>query len=255
MEKPNIVWYTLCYNEEDILPFIIDYWKEIATKVIVYDDNSTDKSREILSKYDWIEIRNFPYNSKNTLNDHINRVIKNNCWKECVGQNVDWVICSDLDEILYAKNLFDKLKICKNKDISIIFSQGYNFVSATFPKYDGTYMHEIIKKCIHDSVYDKPIIFNPNKVSEIDYAVGGHSLENPLYEGISLYASNIYLFHFKYLGIDYLLKKRKLIKNRLSELNKLMKWGSQYLLDEKQIIDEYENIFSNATINVEDLLK
>ncbi|WQJ53640.1 MAG: hypothetical protein [Wendovervirus sonii] len=32
MEKPNIVWYTLCWNEEDILPFMIDC---ISTHLII----------------------------------------------------------------------------------------------------------------------------------------------------------------------------------------------------------------------------
>ena len=49
-------WYTLCYNEEIIIPYVIDYWKKIINdginlKVIVYDNHSTDNSVELLSKY------------------------------------------------------------------------------------------------------------------------------------------------------------------------------------------------------------
>lgn len=78
----NIVWYTLCYNEIMILPYMVDYWSKIARKVIVYDDNSTDGSVQYLKSFDWIEVREFPIETNGTFNDWINIEIKNNCWKE-----------------------------------------------------------------------------------------------------------------------------------------------------------------------------
>lgn len=65
----KIYVYTFCYNEIDILPFIIEYWKQYATKVIVYDNDSTDGSDLYLKQYDWIEVRK--YNTNNTFNPYI----------------------------------------------------------------------------------------------------------------------------------------------------------------------------------------
>ena len=44
MYKVN--WYTLCWNENDIIKYVIDYWKTIKNQadlqVIVYDNGSND---------------------------------------------------------------------------------------------------------------------------------------------------------------------------------------------------------------------
>ena len=44
MHKVN--WYTLCWNENDIVKYVIDYWKliknQVDLQVIVYDNGSND---------------------------------------------------------------------------------------------------------------------------------------------------------------------------------------------------------------------
>lgn len=99
------IWqYVLCYNEMLLMPYIIDYWKRYVDKVIVYDNESTDGSKEFLKQFDWIEVRT--YVSNNELNDAIYLDIKNNVWKEAKQNNVDFVIVSDFDEVLYtSKNI------------------------------------------------------------------------------------------------------------------------------------------------------
>ena len=54
--KHKIALITLCYNESKIMPFVIDYWKQFVTHANVFDNGSTDNSREILSKYDCITV-------------------------------------------------------------------------------------------------------------------------------------------------------------------------------------------------------
>lgn len=53
----NIVVYTFCYNEIQILPFVEQYWRRFASKVVVYDNGSTDGSLEFLSKVPCVEVR------------------------------------------------------------------------------------------------------------------------------------------------------------------------------------------------------
>lgn len=48
--------YTLCWNEIKIIPFVIDYWKNIKEQVdefhvYIYDNGSDDGSVEELRKY------------------------------------------------------------------------------------------------------------------------------------------------------------------------------------------------------------
>ena len=40
--KQKIDIYVLCWNEMQIAPFIVDYWKRVARHVYVYDNGSTD---------------------------------------------------------------------------------------------------------------------------------------------------------------------------------------------------------------------
>lgn len=103
-KQKTIVWiYTLCYNEMQILPFVVDYWKEYTSKVIVYDNGSDDGSVEFLKKHDWIEVRNFDTNGQK-MNAR-NKELKNSVWKEAKGKGVDFVQVCDIDEVLYSKNI------------------------------------------------------------------------------------------------------------------------------------------------------
>ena len=51
--------YTLCWNEMDILPWVIDYWQKYASHVTVFDNGSTDGSPWLLGRYDWITVKPF----------------------------------------------------------------------------------------------------------------------------------------------------------------------------------------------------
>lgn len=45
-----VEWFTFCYNEIQILPFVVDYWKHMNAHVTVYDNESNDGSYEFLKK-------------------------------------------------------------------------------------------------------------------------------------------------------------------------------------------------------------
>lgn len=249
----NIVWYVLCWNEMPILPFMIDYWKQIARKVIVYDNNSTDGSLEYLSTFDWIEVRPYPIDTNNTLNDDIHCKIKNECWKEQKNNNVDFVIVSDLDEIIWANDLYSMFKIIKDNNYGIIKPEAYDFVSLTFPIHQSDLLlHEQIQNCYRFSFWDKCILFNPNLVQEINYGPGCHKckpvLINKDIKGALV--KNLYLFHFKYLSPEYLVIKRLASKGRLSEINKKNNWGFEYLYNKEQIINQFNGKCQLAKNNI-----
>ena len=119
--KYKIYAYVVCCNEMDNIPFVVDYWKRFAERVIVYDNGSDDGSVEYLSQYPWIEVRQFKTNG---FDDTANMNIKNSCWKESIGI-ADFVVVSDLDECLYSPILESELDYMKANDITICGPRQY----------------------------------------------------------------------------------------------------------------------------------
>ena len=113
--KYKIYAYVVYWNEMDNIPFVVDYWKRFAERVIVYDNGSDDGSVEYLSQYPWIEVRQFKTNG---FDDTANMNIKNSCWKESIGI-ADFVVVGDLDECLYSHVLESELDYMKANDITI----------------------------------------------------------------------------------------------------------------------------------------
>lgn len=182
--------------------------------------------------------------------------IKNDCWKEQKGQNVDFVIVSDLDEIIWAKDLNERLQFAKDNKIAVPRPRGYDFVSQTFPEYrENELLHNQIKTCTKWEFWDKPICFQPDLVEEINYTPGGHCAV-PVSEGTYQYIDDLFLFHFKYLSSEYLVSKRFATAVRMSEINKEKGWGVEYLYDRLGIESQFNGRWDMAkNFSVENLLK
>jgi hypothetical protein len=98
---------------------------------------------------------------------------------------------------------------------------------------------EKVKYGIIGSSNDKLMMFNPNKIQEINYMFGCHQA-NP--KGIvNLYQFNdLKMLHYKYLGLKDFIPKQKLRGDRLSEFNKQRGLGMYYLYDENKHKEEYK---------------
>lgn len=241
--------YTFCYNEINILPFVVDYWKFITCRVIVYDNMSTDGSVEYLRKFDFIEVRE--YNTNNKLNDFTLVNIKNSCWKESIGI-ADFVIVCDMDECIYGLNINTTLINCRNIGINVIIPKFYNLISLQFPQYDSTkFIHQQIQTFYIDRWEDfkndngkcgekcKALIFNPSAINNINYLVGCYEA-NPSGENICIkQVDTIYCMHLHDIGLSRKIKRFAERKQRMSEDN--LKWhlSDFYLETRKKIISDF----------------
>ena len=177
---PLKLWvYTFCYNEEKILPYIIEYWKQYATKVIVYDNGSTDNSLKILSQYSWIEVREF--DTENTFDPEKISQYKSFCYADAIGK-ADYVMVCDIDEVLLpTENLLPELVLAKKDNVQLFQTKYYEIINNELnPKYDspihiaeGYYAYPNTN--IHKAIVFDPLIkisFGPNSLSyttDIDY--------------------------------------------------------------------------------------
>ena len=243
--------YVLCYNEEKLVPFMLDYWAEFATNVYVCDNMSTDNSVELLLKEKRFNIEILTYNSNNELNDGIFLYLKNNIWKRSIGK-CDFVVMCDFDEALYSNNIIGELKYMKDNNMTICFPKIFDMYSQEFPTYDVDLLHDIIKLGFPYQEFGKRLLFNPNEIKEINYAPGAHScfpIGNVKYYD----RENLFLFHYKSLSIEYILNRYKIYRERLSMLNKNNKWGIQYSFEDQKSIDFFNETYSKC-VNVKDYI-
>jgi hypothetical protein len=235
--------YVLCYNEEALIPFMLDYWNEFATNVYVLDNYSTDNSINLLKAENRFNVEIIQHSSDNTFNDYINMQLKNNMWKNSIGK-CDFVMVSDFDEVIYSKSILSELYRMKYEGCTIWRHKTYDMITKEFPIYNGKFLHEIVKTGIlSDFNWGKDILFDPNKIIEMNYCAGSHNC-NPVGYCKYFNDSDIYMFHFKYLSIEYVISRYKMYRDRLSNMNRMYGWGVQYDYEETRIIDEFDNMYN-----------
>lgn len=209
-----ITVYTITYNEEVLMQFMINHYRSRFPncRIVVYDNNSTDKTVEIC-KNNNCEVRG--YDGNNQLDDGIHMRIKNTCWKDAT---TDWVLMCDLDEMLEINE--EQLKQEEAAGVTRIKTTAWTLVNML-----DTYDLESLAKIdsgFRDPGYDKYLLFNKKHIKEINYNPGAHGC-GPT--GHVVDSKPYLLFHYQYVNPDIFVGKRMLTKTRMSENNKRHGWG------------------------------
>jgi glycosyltransferase involved in cell wall biosynthesis len=209
-----ITVYTITYNEAVLMQFMIDHYRSRFPNchIVVYDNNSTDKTVEI-AKANGCEIRG--YDSNNQLDDGLHMRIKNTCWKDAA---TDWVLMCDLDEMLDINE--EQLKQEEAAGVTRIKTEAWTLVNM-----EDTYDRASLEKISYgfrDPGYDKSVLFNKKFIQEINYNPGAHG-STPVGKIVD---SKIYkLYHYQYINPDIFVAKRMETKKRLSDINRKNGWG------------------------------
>ncbi len=224
MDTPSLHIYTFCFNEQLMMPYFLRHYLPIATKITIYDNCSDDQSIAIASQYDNVEVIRFDTN--NELRDDIHTEIRNNCWKNC---EEDLAIICDLDEFLYHPNMPRFLKRFLAKQYTVAKPIAFDMFSHTLPTTKGQ-IYEDIQIGGRNPFYDKPILFSPKHINNMNFLPGGHQV---FPEGqVKLYQNDfaLKLLHFKFLSVEYVVSRRRLGESRRSDINRKNKWGFEYEL-------------------------
>jgi len=222
-----ITIYTIAYNEEVMLPFFIKWYRERFPdcKIVVYDNYSTDNTEKIALENKCEVIK---YDTGNKLSDSKYLEIKNNCWKNA---ETDWVLVCDADEML---DVFEK--DLKNIKETIIQGKGYNMYNIE--------EEESLENMIYGSrakQYDKYLLFNKKFITEINYSPGCHTA---FPKGSVAINNTFNLYHYSWLGVNYVFNKYQRNKQRLSEENIKNNWGFHYK-DSFEKIQSYFDVAKN----------
>lgn len=220
-----ITIYTITYNEEVILPYFIKWYRDRFPncKIVVYDNESTDGTKNICLSTP--NLQYIPYHTGNKLSDSTYLKIKNNAWKHA---DTDWVIVCDVDEFL------DVNESNLNDNQSIYKAKGFNMFNL-----DNLQDITEINYGLPAVQYDKSILFNRKRLTEINYGAGCHHCEP---QGDVVFSViNPPLYHMKFLNVDYIVQRYKMYSERLSDENLEMRWGYHYQQAEQDIRDSYHN--------------
>ncbi len=220
----RMVCITIAWNEEELLPIFLNHYEKFCEKIIVYDNESDDRTAEICDAHALVERR--VYATEGQIRDDVYLQIKNSAWKDF--RDYDWVCVLDLDEFVYHKDLETFLLSCKRKGISIPQTEGFSMCSETLPSPKANIWEEITKG-IRDTWYDKTPIFDPKLIDDIGFKHGCHACYPA---GVIVYDKfpSLKLLHYKNIGgLKRLENRRKLYEKRLSSINIEKKWGHNYL--------------------------
>lgn len=209
--------YALCFNEEILLPYFLRHYQPLAARVVIYDNDSTDRSRDII-KASGAECRRFQ--TKGEHSDRIQTMIKSTCYRESRGK-ADWVIVVDMDEFIYHPDLHGVLQRYDQEKVTLPLVEGFDMVSDAPPSGTGQIYHEI-RMGFRNPRFDKCEVLKPE--IEINFEPGCHKAK-PTGPVMRSARAKIKLLHYRYLGADYLARRYELRTKRLSQDNLRHGWG------------------------------
>jgi glycosyltransferase involved in cell wall biosynthesis len=217
---------TLTHNEQDMLPWFLRHYENIADEIVIFDNASTDLTLSIAANNQKVTILH--YNTGGLLDDGKHREIKNTYYKTRPDWDVSIIV--DIDEFVYSYGLSvrEYLEQCAKEYVNIPCLEGWDMVGSGFPDIAkvSEQLYEIANRGVQCSTYSKyAVIF---KGIEVNYGAGAHPHDTKFF-GDNIKFSNtahLKLLHYKFLDINKATAKIIHTKTHLSENNIANKWAT-----------------------------
>lgn len=238
----NITLYTVLYNEQEILPYFLKHYSQYVNKIVVYNNNSTDRSIQILNDWKECEIEIRECNTNNQYDEQSIIDLKNNCWKD---DDSDYVIVCDVDELLYHPNLIEFIK--KQPFTDYFTPQGFHMIGEEIPTDYTKQIYDIIKVGTRDDQYDKNVLFKRKSIVETNYSPGCHASRFKGESNLLNYSGEeLKLLHYKWLSFEYVYEKHTHYGKRISNHSRSRKYGQHYLMGKDWMFTTYNNLKDKA---------
>lgn len=241
----KIIGITFTYNEELLVPFVMDYWQKLdVDKLIVYDNMSTDHTVSLLKQYPFVEVRK--YDTGGVFDEIILTNLRNACWKI---EDADWIILTDFDEVpFYTPETGSLRDYLENQPGTYIKTIQYDIIRENLPIYENLKLENLLLHQFKGNLfrdpgdrYRKVHTFNKNKITDMRWAVGCHScfpLGTPVLNDTP---QELVYFHLRYLGEDYV---KALCKRRYDRLPDRDKYSMGLNFHYKATLEEYDKIIT-----------
>ncbi len=221
----------MAWNEERLLPYFFRHYDRWVERYVVYDDNSSDRTLEILHAHPRVEVRRLVRSVPDSFVLSA-QALHNRCWKESRGA-ADWVVITAIDEHLHHPDFEGYLAECSRQGVTAIPALGFDMVADEFPAGDRP-LHELVRLGVPSEDMSKLSLFDPNRLSKTRFQPGRH-LAIP--QGNVRYPAEDRLLnlHFKTLGADYTLARYRLLSKGLGPRDGTRGFGHQYHWPEQRI--------------------
>ena len=227
--------FAVCYNEERLLPYFFRHYKQFANEITIYDNYSTDKSRDIAEKEGANVIL---WDTGGEYREDLMFSLKSTCWKD---SKADWAIVIDIDEFVYHENL---LQVLGSIQGTVIMPRTFNMYSDGFPMTTGQIYDEVVMGVDGQG---KMNLFKLEEIKEINYDAGCHNAK-PEGNFILNVNSEILTLHFRFLSPEYVIWKNYNTFLRQSEVDRKNGWNWHFG-------EKAENILSNFRDTKQRLIK
>lgn len=217
MTDPRVWVYCICRNEAQMMPYFLRHYQTFAQRIVVFDEQSNDGTREILRGCPKVELRDWPHRG---LDDQKFMAKVNSVAQEC-RHRCDWMMFVDVDELLYHPHPLQMLRFSAEGAVA---STGYALISPDgWPEDDGRQLYEQVRTGAPQPNYGKFVCWRP--ALEMEHTVGRHTCPGfPRFGGKLGSVSRFKLLHCHHLGgVDHTLMRNA--RNYHHAVNKGFAWN------------------------------
>ncbi|WP_132254320.1 glycosyltransferase [Methylobacterium segetis] len=233
MRKPVVELYTVCWDEADMLGFFFRHYDAFVDRYVVYDDGSTDGSREILRAHPRVELRDFArVAAESFVLSH--KAMQDEAWKESRGR-ADWVIVTAIDEHLHVpgRPMAEYLAEQADHGVTLIPALGFDMNHKEMPD-DSGLLVERVTRGRPRIAFNKLSVFRPDAVRESGFTAGRHAAE-PVGDLRLPTRDALMLWHYKHLGFARNAAREAAQAERLGRVDRAQGYGQHYLWGEARL--------------------
>jgi hypothetical protein len=168
MRRPVVHLYTVCWDEADMLGFFFRHYDSWVDRYVVYDDGSTDGSREILRANPKVDLRDFArVEAESFVLSH--KAMQDHAWKESRG-HADWIVVTAVDEHLHVRgrSMAEYLAEQTERGVTLVPALGFDLNHKTMPEDCGR-LTEIVTRGRPRAAFNKLSIFKPEALRETGF--------------------------------------------------------------------------------------
>lgn len=203
--------YLLCFNEEQIIAQTIEFYQQFCSRIFVMDNESTDRSVQVAKSYDNVDV--VSWHSNGIFDRRLAAQMRSQTYRsysrrggEHTVEVADWIIVSDMDELVYHPDLPGVLAAYQEAGVTVPQTTGFEMVGPNELSTDLPLLDQY-KKGYRSPSMDKRLIFDAK--FDMCYSHGCHprgpgfELMKQRYGYKSSNEHPIAVLHYKHIGSRY----------------------------------------------------